>query len=41
MFDILKNMFALGKITSVHIMSALQKGWITVEQKDIILNVIK
>jgi hypothetical protein len=38
MFEILKNMFTLGKITETHILSALKKGWITTEEKDIILN---
>lgn len=37
MFEILKSMFERGKITTEKIISAFEKGWITAEQKDIIL----
>jgi len=37
MFEILKNMFQAGKILEAKIILAFQKGWITEEQKFIIL----
>lgn len=37
MFEILKRMFELGKITADKILLAFEKGWITIEQKDEIL----
>lgn len=37
MFEILKSMFERGKITVEKIIVAFEKGWITAEQKDIII----
>jgi len=36
-FDYLKSLYDLGKITEVHLSNAVAKGWITEEQKNLIL----
>lgn len=37
MFQILKSMFDRGKITEEKIIIAFEKGWITIDQKENIL----
>jgi len=38
-YDYLKTLYDLGKITDVHLANAVAKGWITTEQKNLILEI--
>ena len=38
-YDYLKTLYDLGKITDVHLANAVAKGWITEEQKNEIIGI--